>query len=259
LSAGIKGDLHIRIHIFDKDIVDYAVPLFDWRKLLAEEGWRTVYQTDFSEDPDWTTTDPTNIYWNSSAETYHVWQSDVICSYAYKQVNNVPGRSLRLSYDIKVNSIIPNPIWEYPKVVFGLFGYEMMSFGVQDASHIQGELNYNPEDLVNSQYWAVEAGGVNLGQWHSSDPGLCQAGNWYNIQVEYSSTTTQASMTVRRRSDNSLVWFVVMPPADYQFSQYMQFLGVATPFYCIRGPGVVGAPSTIDHDLDNILLKEQVK
>ena len=36
----------------------------------AKAEWQTVYQTDFSTDPGWTTDQPNNFYWDSTNQQY---------------------------------------------------------------------------------------------------------------------------------------------------------------------------------------------
>jgi len=50
-------------------------------------SWQVVYQTDFSSDPGWTTNDPTNMYWDSSAQAYHIEASQESSSNGYVNYN----------------------------------------------------------------------------------------------------------------------------------------------------------------------------
>ncbi len=36
----------------------------------SADMWQTVYQTDFSSDPRWTTNDPSNLAWDSATGTF---------------------------------------------------------------------------------------------------------------------------------------------------------------------------------------------
>lgn len=71
-------------------------------KTMMAENWQTVYQTDFSSEPGWTTNNSSNYYWDSASGTYYQREIDQSEEYSYKLLPSLQaGQSWRLEYDIK--------------------------------------------------------------------------------------------------------------------------------------------------------------
>ena len=65
-------------------------------------SWQTVYHTDFSTDPEWTTNDPSHFYWNQSSCTYHFYNDKKSDEYAYTTLSYSDSASYKLEYDIEL-------------------------------------------------------------------------------------------------------------------------------------------------------------
>jgi hypothetical protein len=70
------------------------------------DDWVTVYQTDFTTDPGWTTNNASHFYWDSALHTYYQQQINGSQEYAFKLLGTVlSSPKWRIEYDIKPVSV----------------------------------------------------------------------------------------------------------------------------------------------------------
>ncbi len=71
---------------------------------VAAQNWQTIYQTDYSSDPGWATSNPTNYHWDSPTQTYFTNNFTNSGSIAgdWATTNIIySGESFRLTFDAK--------------------------------------------------------------------------------------------------------------------------------------------------------------
>ena len=66
------------------------------------DAWSTVYQTDFSSDPVWTTNSSGTMYWDATGEQYHLQNTCGGAEYAFQSITYSPSQSYRLAFDTTV-------------------------------------------------------------------------------------------------------------------------------------------------------------
>ena len=152
--------------------------------------WQTVYSTDFSSDPGWTTNSSSRYYWNSTAETYYSEQIAGSGEYSYKVLPDLQsGWSWRFEYDIRVSTcgaFGDNKICLVGSdlAVFG--GSAMIALDLTDVNHI-------------ALQWTDTAGD------HSANLGAFEFDVWYTGRVEWGADIGALYARVVRRDGGSLV------------------------------------------------------
>jgi hypothetical protein len=200
------------------------------------ETWQTVYQTDFSSDPGWTTDDPTNLRWDSATGTFHGTQVNVQGTYAYKNVAGFdPNKSWKLAFDSEINSCG----WS-AGLTLGLF---------------DSRLTY-PWGAIEDQGWsdggngtALVTNGVGAGVF---SPGW-SSGTWYHTLILYDATTEQVTMNITDRSTGSL--FQSQTQTVTSFPSDMTYLGVSR-LHMKNGYNGVNPNASVDYNLDNVVLSQ---
>ena len=88
------------------------------------QDWQVVYQNDFSTNPNWTTNDATNNYWNAAGQNYHTNTYSSGNQYSYVPVSFVQGNSYKLEFDLSV----ANADSHGGKIIFGLGDSDMARY-----------------------------------------------------------------------------------------------------------------------------------
>ena len=159
-------------------------------------GWQVVYQTDFSNDPGWTTDQPANYYWDAASQTYHIQPEHHYPGYrpsrfAYKLLPESVG-SFDLQWDIKPTRCD----WSIG-IYFGIYNETL-----RNGDFIGGWLG-NPD---RGHMW--DAGGSGVGGWVTM--GSSYAGwafnQWYTCNLTYDAGTQMMTFDVRVRGSASSIW-----------------------------------------------------
>jgi hypothetical protein len=201
---------------------------------LANAG--TIYQTDFSSDPGWTT-GGTGATFSVSAGVFNGSQDNWGGSYAYANVAGFdPNRSWQLEFDRKINSATGGTAGNS----FGLFGPHpiepLHAWGILSThSNTSGNTNityggafFNNQDVTASPPWATNT--------------------WYHWAMAYDETTDLVTAQGTDRTTGSVLWnldYAVTAPFDANIT----FVGVFAP---TRFNGDV-----VDYNLDNIVLRQE--
>jgi len=146
---------------------------------IAVPAFAVVYQTDFSSDPNWTTNDPNNLYWDSVTQTYHALHANGSSKYAYVLVDYTPGQSFCLRFDQIIDQV-PNGAG----ATVGVFNSSIDLLGTGVASHWV---------LVSGDYWSNLYAGNPVGT-AASEVSDWEPNVWYTVQLEYDSSTNIAKM-----------------------------------------------------------------
>jgi len=170
-------------------------------------GWSTVYSTDFSTDPGWTTNNASHYHWDSGSQGYYQERVNGSREYAYVEISGlVPDRRWRLETDIRP---ISND-WAANSGV-RLFDADMRFgqpayFGIDFARTGAGRIPY----LLYSSSGDTGEGQVPfLGS-------TFDYGAWYHTSVEWNPSTSQLHSAVTRKADGSILGErTVTVPGDF--------------------------------------------
>lgn len=200
--------------------------------------WQTVYQTDFSTDPGWTTDDPANLGWDSATGTFHGNQVNVQGTYAYTDVTGFdPTRLWKLEFDTETNSCG----WSAGRDV-GLFDSQINAMQGSRADTGQGIAD-------QGNYTSIYFSG---GEGHAYSPAW-SAGVWYHYELEYDAATSQLTQDVFDRSSGSLLWSLGGTVSS--FSPDMTYLGVSR-LHMRNDYSGVDPNASVDYNLDNVILMQ---
>jgi hypothetical protein len=203
----------------------------------SAETWQTVYQTDFSSDPGWTTGDPTNLRWDPAPGTFHAHIINQNNSKAYNNVS-VVGFNPNQSWDLKFDEIINSCDWS-AGADFGLFDsnfdYSTATFlspNYSDAGHNENLTANGTQAFNNNANWSL--------------------GTWYHNEMQYDATTDLLTMSITDRDTGSLFCYLQVTPPILPND--------LTMFGAYR-PGMVGNPgvsptASVDYNIDNVALSQ---
>ncbi len=185
-----------------------------------------IYSQDFSSNPNWITNDPSNLYWDSSSETFHGWQANTSLSYAYTPTTLDPTRSFSLQSDQIINSVQ----WS-AGLTFGIWNSQFwLGNGIQsDLSSVDGGYRFG----------LFSNGGI-------SERGF-QTGVWYNLLMEYDAEQNLTTLEAWERDSGLMCVDLNLPISS--LPEDMNLLGVSRTF--MRG---YGGNRTVDYNIDNIML-----
>jgi hypothetical protein len=201
--------------------------------VIATE-WQTIYSTDFSSDPGWTTNAPSEMYWDSGSYSYHVKSWDTGRQYAYTSVGSITG-SFKLEYDVMVTGVD-----EKGDLRFGLVGPDMNML-VSATAHV----NYARSDS--------EFGGCSAVAFCQSDSSRDEVGRFsymldcacHNALI-YDSVAQTLSWKAVRCDDGMTVADFTLAGVDTFSGMDRLYTGsVGDPYY----PGATG-----EGYIDNVVL-----
>jgi len=149
------------------------------------QNWQTVYETDFSSDPGWTTNSTSHFYWDATSETYYADQENVNYGgyYTYHDAG-YDGGSFLLEWDI---------IMEYEQYASDL------GFGLFD-----GDLDTKSESYVRLSFTHEDRGLMTYLKWNSlggSGYEYCISpqwalNTWYHVVMEYNANANTNTLDV---------------------------------------------------------------
>jgi len=217
---------------------------------VAHADWVTRYQTDFSTDPGWTTSDPANYFWNGAGGNCYIKQVNINHggNYAYHDVG-YDGGSFKLDYDIKMVQ------GGYASAVsFGLYDTDLNAD--ENGSFVQ--VLFVTEDrgqpvLMNSR---------NASDVHTFDLSAqpqWTADVWYRVSMEYHSDTGSFIARVTDLAAGTLVG--TKSTAVGPFGLDMDYLGTQTfePVLSRRQEPIALATSTTSRSPCGSLFQRRVR
>ena len=205
-----------------------------------EQGpWRTLYSTDFTTDPGWTSDDRQRIRWDPDSGTLHGLQFNTQGTYAYTELKDFdPNRSWRWECDFQINE----DQWS-AGLTFGLF----------DAS-----LKYpNGAGMDLS----IADGGNYVGLWSTPEtpPGIRSAwktGNWYHGVMEFDADRKELTLTVTDKQSGGQLARKAIPARV--FPSTMNRFGVSRLHMKNTGAGASGG-AKVDYNIDNLRVQTKIR
>jgi len=152
-----------------------------------------IYSEDFSSDPNWTTNNSSNYYWDSTDETYFIEQV------------NVNGGGYYSYYDVGDNGYVGGSsfILEWDAIIYFNDYASDISFGLFDS-----DLNTNENGSFVRLFFTNEDRGYTTHlQWGDSSDNLYGVSElqqfsrdtWYSIVMEYDSTSGSLVVNIEER------------------------------------------------------------
>ena len=155
--------------------------------------WSTVYQTDFSSDPGWTTNNASHYYWDSGTGTYYQYQQNGSEEYTYVALSGIlASEKKRLEFDV-------NPVsngWA-ANVSLGLFDSDMTPLQPCSIEFVFAKIDAGLKPFLQ---WGDTSGGS---QAEFSD--AFTANQWYRALLEWNPSAGTLYGRITRLSDGSLV------------------------------------------------------
>ncbi|PKL35969.1 MAG: hypothetical protein CVV44_17225 [Spirochaetae bacterium HGW-Spirochaetae-1] len=192
--------------------------------LSMTENGQVVYQEDFSQDPAWTVTDPSDLYRINSSETYHLTCVESEGEYVYEDINY---GSFTLEADIKIDACT----WS-GGVLLGLWNPDITDSGrsILIFSNADGGRNImlSTTDGAETQYFDYTYT------------------NWYRCILSYNYQERTTSLVIQDRSTSTIVATFSMEDisAPYKITQLI-----------LGDPGGDGSGMS-SGEIDNIIITE---
>jgi hypothetical protein len=165
----------------------------------AATPWNPVYETHFSTDPSWATSDPSTYYWNAESGTYALRMADASSSYATFPVSLVPRQSLKFEFDVKISGID----WA-GDICLGMYGAGREAY--RDCGpHPYLKLNFGRGDLGHGLFVdTFDSSGIHreIDQY----PSPWAFDTWYHTVVVFDHDASTITVEVTRKSDNQPLW-----------------------------------------------------
>lgn len=201
---------------------------------LADIQSTALYETDFSENPGWTTNSPSRYYWDPAREMYHFRTEGGTNGYACIPVS-YDGQSFTLDYDVILLESQPNSAFR-----FGLTSSEMdFTRGTTILSALEngkyGKLfslrvvDQNNQMREISSYYASYCGalaGCNTVEFKENTT--------YHVTLRYNRETRYADIKVVNKETNEDVFGYFVPVAKELL--YLDRLAITTKGDYTSGP-----------------------
>jgi len=193
--------------------------------LVFTENGQTVYSCDFSEDPDWTVTDPTDLYRLTSSETYYLKCVESEGEYVYRDIDY---GDFTLQVDVKINECT----WS-GGMAFGFWDSTLSSTG-------DSLFSFSNADGGKCIILAIGDGGYQKIFYDYT------FGEWYSCLLSYDWDGQDTSLLIKERTTGTIVanFLVEDVPVPGKLSQLI-----------LGDPGGDGV-GMVSGEIDNIIFTE---
>jgi hypothetical protein len=161
----------------------------------------TLYQTDFSTNPNWTTNNPSRYYWNETAGLYHYFVEGGTNGYAFVPVPH-DDSSFVLEFDVLPTRTDKDSVFR-----FGIMGTDM---NINKGPSISTD--FSNRKSVPSMWLRVVSQNNNLheiGSLSSAYPGetkVFEDGIPYHVTVRYQKERRTVDIKISEMTNNTPVW-----------------------------------------------------
>ena len=209
-----------------------------------------IYQTDFSTDPEWVTDQPSNYYWNETAESYFVHNTNTYPGYhpnryAGKTIEQ-PFDSFELQWDIQVTQCD----WS-AGLYFGIWDSSLQEPS-QGGEYIMGVIGRSDGGRVITL--TIGANGINAEAGTAWQTNPWSLSEWYTFKLSYDSDTEIADMDVFDRDTAQSIWSNTLAVPGGGFTHDLLFLGSNLGPVGSHGYSGISSTAVIEANLDNVQL-----
>jgi hypothetical protein len=171
-----------------------AISVFGPARASAQ-GWTTVYQTDFSSNPNWTANNSLHDYWDSGAQTYHFYNDKVSDEWAYTPIAYSDQNDYRLQFDMMLTrcDFAAN-------INMGLWDSDMTTDQPTDW-HVRFH-RVSSGQTASLLYWDSQGNFFHPGQ---AQPAPFTTGTWYRVEAIYDHSVGTLSLSVSNRITGVLI------------------------------------------------------
>jgi hypothetical protein len=158
--------------------------------LSPGEEWRVIYETDFSEDPGWTTNNSSRFHWDPSDETYYANPINVDFDghYTYTEVD-YQGGDFRQQWDMMADHV------DYATILhFDMFDSTNIGRGL-GGQRVRAALHTEDRGRTTLLQWVKD---TDHGHYYRTSP-QWSPDTWYSFVIEYDAlaSTLDLHITVR--------------------------------------------------------------
>jgi hypothetical protein len=181
----------------------------------------TLYSTDFSTNPGWATDQPSNYYWDSTNQWYHVTAENDAPPYQpnrfFVKVLPEPVGWVNLKWDIQLTRCD----WS-AGIDFGIFDSHLIGSSAGGGQSFYADFSVTDfgYDLALNVFGS---GGHAATHWGFGDP--WSLGQWYSCSLTYDLPSGTVDYEVRNRDTNGLIWNASVPVPGGGFTNALVFLG----------------------------------
>jgi len=161
----------------------------------------TLYQADFSTNPNWTTNNPSRYYWNETAGMYHYFVEGGTNGYSFVPVPH-DDSSFVLEFDV-----LPTRTDKDSAFRFGITGTDM---NINKGPSVYTDFSY--QKSLPSMWLRVISQNNNLheiGSLSSAYPGetkVFEDGIPYHVTVRYQKERRTVDIKINEKTNNTPVW-----------------------------------------------------
>lgn len=206
---------------------------------------RTLYQSDFSSEPGWTTNSPTRYYWDPTREMYHFLAEGGTNGYSFVPID-YDGDSFVLEYDITILSItkdsaahigITSSEMDISRGTYVLSNFEYNKYGRMVALRVIDQNNHLHEATSFYESYCKGQPGC--------DSRFFEENKTYHVTLRYNKPLQNADMKVVEKETGEQLWGYYVDIGQDLFSMYR--LAITTKGDYAYGPSTEGY-------LDNVKL-----
>jgi hypothetical protein len=210
------------------------------------DTWQVVYQTDFSTDPQWTTDQTSNYYWDTGSQSYHIRAENLApgykpSRYSYKLLDEGVS-SFELQWDIKLTRCD----WS-AGLPFGIYDTQLGDwYGVSDFVEV------HPVVADGGRFWAMTL--TACGEYReTSVPYDWSFGQTYTCKIVYDSDLLNVSVQIKTE-DQQLVWSSNLSVPGTGFNNDLKYLGSSRNGVGDYGYNGFSPWAVAEGNIDNVVL-----
>lgn len=190
---------------------------------ISASAGTVSYITDFSTDPGWFTDQPTNYYWDSANQRYHVQPEHQYPGYtpsraAVKPLAEAVSNNFELKWDLEITRCD----WSIG-IPFGIYDSSLAGNPITTGDQFIYAIAGNPDA---GHLWALEVGGAD-GYAEVPGGGTWDFDKWYTGKLTYDAGTNMASFDVWDRVSGESKWTATINVPG-GFANDLRFLGTST-------------------------------
>lgn len=209
---------------------------------------KTVYQTSFTTDPQWTTNSPRSFYWVPEKGVYHYAIEASSGAYAYKEVDISSG-PFTLEFDVTPQNTEDNSAFR-----FGLTGADMLrtkgTVALSEFTNSKGRLMWIRAVTPSNKLYEVSSYSFSYAEKSGGKTVNFADNTTYHVVLSYENERDTVTMRVTDKKTGSEIWGYFLNVNEPMKNMDRIALG---PLGDFSAPGIVA-----EGYIDNVRLSTQV-